>query len=148
MDPRKRVSKSYKPKNYHERVCISQLLNKDDHANKRTLLQKWYEMINTEEIPWEAIKIRGLELFRIGIEVTLQKGLQIEVCLLVVQCKVSVQQRLKQLNFTTLHAPNLVFVTETWLHLEIEDSEVFQLKCNSSIIARRDRLIMNTVAFS
>ena len=62
-----------------------------------------------------------------------------KICLLNAQSVISLQQRLKLLNFLSLHSPDLVFVTETWLYPEIEDSEVCPLKCNYSIIARQDR---------
>ena len=62
-----------------------------------------------------------------------------KVCLLNAQSVISLQQRLKLLNFLSFHSPDLVFVTETWLYPEIEDSEVCPLNCNYSIIARRDR---------
>ena len=60
-------------------------------------------------------------------------------CLLNAQSVISLQQRLKLLNFLSLHSPDLVFVTETCSYPEIEDSEVCPLKCNYSIIARQDR---------
>ena len=136
-DARKCLSKSYKVKNYHERVFISKSLNKDDQAAKRKL-QKRYEMINTDRIPRKEIKIKGLKHFRNGTEDTLQKWLQIEVCLLNVQSKISLQQRLKLLNFSSVQLLDLISVTETWLYPEIEVSETFPLKCNNSLIARRD----------
>ena len=52
---------------------------------------------------------------------------------------ISLQQRLKLLNFLDLHSPDSVFVAETWLYLDIEDSEVIPLNCNHSTIARQDR---------
>ena len=46
---------------------------------------------------------------------------------------------MKLLNFLSVHSPDIVFITETWIYPKIEDSEVFPLNCNYSIIARRDR---------
>ena len=53
-----------------------------------------------------------------------------KICLSNAQSVISLQQRLKLLNFLSLDSPDLVFVTETWLYPEIEDSEVCPLKCN------------------
>ena len=72
-DARKCLFKSYRLKHYHERVFISQLLNKDDQATKQKLFQKRYEMINTDRIHREKIKIKGLKLFRNGTEISFQK---------------------------------------------------------------------------
>ena len=71
-DARKCLSKSYRLKNY-ERIFISQSLKKEDQATKRKLLQKRYEMINSDGVPRDEIKVNGLKLFRNGAEVIFQK---------------------------------------------------------------------------
>ena len=49
-------------------------------------------------------------------------------------------QRLKLLNYLSIHSPDIIFITETWLYPKILDSEIFPLDCNYSIISRSDRL--------
>ena len=51
-----------------------------------------------------------------------------------------VSQRLKLLNYLSLHSPDIIFLTETWLYPSINDSEIFPLKSNYTTISRQDRL--------
>ena len=98
-------------------------------------MQKRYEIIKTDGVPRDEIKVKGLKLFRNGTEVTFR----MKVCLLYAQSVISLQQWLKLLNFLRFHSPDLVFVTETWLYPAIEDSEVRPLKFTYPIIVRQDR---------
>ena len=85
-------------------------------------------MINNENVPKEELRIKGLKLMRSGVVVNLQNWLQIKSYLINVQSLIDVSQRLKLLNYLSLHSPDIIFLTETWLYPSIEDSEIFHEK--------------------
>ena len=49
-----------------------------------------------------------------------------KVSLLIAQRVISLQQQMKLFKVLSFHTPDLIFVTETWLYPEINDSEIFQ----------------------
>ena len=64
----------------------------------------------------------------------------IKCCLINVQSLIGVSQRIKLLKHLSLHSPDIIFLTETWLYPSIENSEIFPLKSNNTTISRQDRL--------
>ena len=75
-DARKCLSKSYRLKNYHERIFISQSLNKEDQATKRKLLQKRYGF-NYSDLTQNIgriVKIDKINNFAVTISITTIQG--------------------------------------------------------------------------
>ena len=48
-------------------------------------------------------------------------------------------KRFKILNYLSLHSPDIVFLTETWLKPKNTNTEIFPLNCPYSVTARVDR---------
>ena len=68
---RKCLAKSYKLKNFKEKIFISKSLNQEEQILKRKIFKKRYDMINNEKVPRDELKIRGLTLERNGIKINL-----------------------------------------------------------------------------
>ena len=59
---RKCLAKSYKLKNFKEKIFISKSLNQEEQILKCNSFKKRYDMINNEKVPRVELKIRGLTL--------------------------------------------------------------------------------------